>query len=362
MEYGVVLEGATRLKVPKGGGIKKSEEVFYNPHMMLNRDITVALCRLLEPETFLDAMAGSGSRGIRVANESKAKVTVNDRNPKAARLIEENARLNGVDVEATMSDVRQINGRYDFVDLDPFGPPVAYIDSALDAVRHNGVLGVCATDTSALCGSYPKACERKYDSHPLRCDCFSEVGLRILLGFVARAALRHERGIEPLFCHSTRHYMRVQARLDGGHARTQKGLGFLQYCFKCMWRGYRSLGDLEEECGCGGRLNTAGPLWTGRFADPALCEKISKELLDGQFQSKAEALKLVGLVSFEQDLPLPHYDLHKLCRLQGCQAPSMESFFGRVQAEGFSIVRTHFNDTGFRSDMPVGALVEALKE
>jgi tRNA (guanine26-N2/guanine27-N2)-dimethyltransferase len=364
MDYGEILEGSTRLKVPKNGGISKGEEVFYNPHMRLNRDLTVVLCKLLKPKTFLDIMAGSGARGIRVANEANVKVTLNDLNTNAVALIKENAILNNVyaDVESVDARKAMFGRRFDFVDLDPFGTASPYIEAVLSGMRWGNVLGLCATDTSALCGSYPKACMRKYDAVSLRCDCFNEIGLRILLGFVARVSIRHEFGFEPLFCHSTRHYMRLQVRISSRYADTAKEIGFLQYCFNCLWRGYRHLWDLKEECNCGGKLHTAGPLWTGIFADESICRNMESEILTGEYEGKAASAKLVGLVGGEQGIKIPYYDVHKLCKVSAAEAPKMESLAEHVRSSGYRFTRTHFNNTGFRTDMPVESLAEILND
>ena len=364
MDYEVIVEGSTRLRVPVGGGISKDEEVFYNPHMRLNRDITVALCRVLKPKSFIDVMAGSGARGIRVANEAKVEVTLNDLNPRAVGLIRDNAALNGVEVQIESKDARAalIGGRYGFFDLDPFGPPVAYLESVFSAARWGNFIGVCATDTSALCGSYPRACMRKYDAVPLRCDCYDEAGLRILLGFMARIALRHESGIEPLLCHSTRHYMRAQVRLGSRHQETLKSLGYMQYCFGCLRRVYRHLSGLNEVCTCGERLQTAGPLWTGRFADPQICGQVAEELLGGEFQEKSSGVRLLKHLAEEQEIVSPYYDIHKLCSKIGTEIPKTEALAERVSSSGYRFVRTHFSVVGFRTDMPYEELTLAIKE
>jgi tRNA (guanine26-N2/guanine27-N2)-dimethyltransferase len=291
MDYEVIVEGSTRLNVPKGGGLSKKEEVFYNPHMRLNRDITVALCRVLKPKSFIDVMAGSGARGIRVANEAKVDVTLNDLNPKAVGLIRDNAALNGVDVHVESKDARAalIGNRYGFFDLDPFGPPVAFLESVFSAARWGNFIGVCATDTSALCGSYPRACMRKYDAVPLRCDCYDEVGLRILLGFMARVALRHESGIEPLLCHSTRHYMRAQVRLGSRHQETLKSLGYMQYCFGCLRREYRHLWDLRKHASAGGRSRPPGRFGRGVSPTPRYAGRSRRSFLAGSSRRSPRA-------------------------------------------------------------------------
>jgi tRNA (guanine26-N2/guanine27-N2)-dimethyltransferase len=363
MDYGLVTEGATRLKVPIGGGISKKEEVFYNPHMALNRDVTVALCRIIKPRTFLDLMAGSGSRGIRVANEAGIHVTLNDLNPKAADLVRENAELNDVNVDIEQVDARRLlaGRRFSYVDVDPFGTPAPYVDVAVSAVKAGGVLGICATDTSALSGTYPAACKRKYDAVPLRCDCYDEIGLRILLGHIARCAMRQERGVKPLFTHSSRHYMRVQVKVAGRPRETLKSMAYLQYCFGCGFRGYRRLGELASECGCGGVLRNAGPLWSIGFADPKLCGELAGELVEGEYACKSESVKLVETVGGEQAVHTPYYDLHKLCKKASVPAPRMDALADSVKSAGFTFTRTHFNPTGFRSDMPVDSITPLLK-
>jgi len=363
MEYGIVVEGGTKLKVPAGGGISKSEEVFYNPHMALNRDLTVALCRILKPKTFADVMAGCGARGVRVVNEAKVRVTLNDLNPKAVDLIRENAALNGVEADVECTDARSllIGRRFDYIDLDPFGPPVAYVDSVLSAARWGNIVGVCATDTSALCGSYPKACVRKYDALPGRYDCYNEIGLRILIGFIARSALRHESGIEPLFAHCTRHYMRVQVRLTSRHSVSQRQISFLQYCPECMWRAYRNISNLESKCVCGGRLQTAGPLWNGAYADPQICESVSNEVLGRAYACRSEAAKLLGLVQGEQAVNLPYYDIHQLASRHSQEVPRMSDLGDQVRKAGCFFARTHFSNVGFKTDMPHESVTALLK-
>ncbi|NOQ48140.1 MAG: tRNA (guanine(10)-N(2))-dimethyltransferase, partial [Methanococcoides sp.] len=80
-----VTEGSTTVSVPvppEGVPFPPSgAPVFYNPHMELNRDISVAATSAcakrillkkdmeLKDITYLDAMSASGIRGLRIANE-----------------------------------------------------------------------------------------------------------------------------------------------------------------------------------------------------------------------------------------------------------------------------------------------------
>jgi len=356
MQYRSVLEGSTSLRVPVVDKLTSRNPVFYNPVMELSRDLSVAVCRVLKPGTYCDALAGSGARGIRVSREAGVgEVFLNDLNREACGLMEENASLNGVSVSISNDNCNHFlsDRKFDFVDIDPFGPPVRYLDTAVRAMPKRGFLGVAATDTSALCGTYPRACRRKYDAVSLRTDYYNELGLRILLGFMARNAVRYEYGMGVLFSHCTSHYFRAYVELERGraHARpTQDNLVFLQHCFSCLERRYVRLPELGGRCSCGGELAVAGPLWGGVFADEAFCGKLAGELGAGVFNRGCEASVLVERVRAEQAVLKPYFNLHKVCERGGVSSPGMESVFSGLECAGFVAVRTHFEPVGLRTD------------
>ena len=362
MEYKDGIEGATKLRLPVSAGISKDEEVFFNPHMALNRDLTVALARSLGDGEMVDVMAGSGARGIRVANEAGWRVTLNDLNPKACELMRSNLDLNCIEAQIVSMDARRLfsEGFFDLVDVDPFGTPAPYMEAAIGGTRHKGIIAACATDTSALCGSHPKACQRKYSSQSLRTDYYNEAGLRILLGFAARTALRNGKGFHPLISHATRHYMRMQARLTRDTRDTLASVSYLQHCFGCLWRGYRGLDELERICSCGAPLRTCGPLWTGAFCDKKMLASMSQDIGAHAYQKPDEMAALFTRLSAEQETHIPYYDLHKLCRLAKTSSPTMDSFREAVEDAGGSFCRTHFVQTGFRSGLSAGQLTELL--
>lgn len=357
-----MVEGSTQLKVPIVDKLTARNPVFYNPAMELTRDVSVAVCRILKPASYCDALAGSGARGIRVAKEAGVKeVFLNDLNQQACSLMKENADSNSVSVSISNENCNFFlsDKKFDFVDIDPFGPPVRYLDSAVRAMPKKGFLGVAATDTSVLCGTYPTACRRKYDAVSLRTDYYDEIGLRILLGFIARSAVRYDYGVRVLFSHSTRHYFRAFVELNRGRKfvkPSQDNIVFLQHCFKCLERSYVKLGDLREKCSCGSKLNVVGPLWSGVFADKDFCNQLASVLEDGVFNKKREAVSLVNVVREEQNVLKPYFNLHKLCELKNRPAPTMSSVFSGLSRAGFQAVRTHFEPLGLRTDGGVSVL------
>ena len=99
--------------------------------------------------------------------------------------------------------------RFDIVDIDPFGTPAPFLDSAFRAIRNNGLVASTATDLAPLCGVHAKACVRKYGGRPMRTEYCHELAVRLLAGCTATLAAKHDIGIRVLFSHSSEHYIRL---------------------------------------------------------------------------------------------------------------------------------------------------------
>jgi len=143
-----ITEGEIKVVVPKLSAYRKKPSdyapskapVFYNPTMELNRDLAVLALqthqKLLGREVSVcEPLTGCGLRGARFAVEVEGvrRVFLNDIKPEAARLAGFNAELNNVEdrVEVANEDANLFlsrnaapRKRFDYVDVDPFGPPV----------------------------------------------------------------------------------------------------------------------------------------------------------------------------------------------------------------------------------------------
>ncbi|KAF7803101.1 putative tRNA (guanine(26)-N(2))-dimethyltransferase 2 isoform X1 [Senna tora] len=73
---------------------------------------------------------------------------------------------------------------FDVVDLDPYGSPSVFLDSAVQSVVDGGLLMCTATDMAVLCGGNGEVCYSKYGSYPLRGKYCHEMALRILLASI----------------------------------------------------------------------------------------------------------------------------------------------------------------------------------
>lgn len=103
--------------------------------------------------------------------------------------------------------------QFDAIDLDPYGCPSIFLDSAVQAIKDGGLLLVTATDMAVLAGNSPESCYVKYGAVSLRIKSCHEMALRILLQCIEAHANRYGRYIEPLLSISADFYIRVFVRI-----------------------------------------------------------------------------------------------------------------------------------------------------
>src|SRR5437660_6385480 len=230
-----VKEGAARLLVPdvprrKGPGTA-GPWPFYNPTMTVNRDLAAVVLAKWprRPRTVLDGLAATGAWGIRMQLEAGPyEITFNDRSTLAVDLIRENLRRNRILGDVVNGEMVSLLGtdQYDFVDVDPFGPPTPFLGALLEHAKSGPGLGGPATDRPVLGGRYAAACLRRYQARPLRCPPGSAVCLRILLGFCERLAAEAGKAIRPVLSFAAAHFLRIYVTVD---RRTgDSSLGFVR--------------------------------------------------------------------------------------------------------------------------------------
>ncbi|TES83426.1 MAG: tRNA (guanine(10)-N(2))-dimethyltransferase [Hadesarchaea archaeon] len=382
----LVNEGQTKLEVPKlerfqtraGDYAPSLAPVFYNPHMELCRDISVSVVQVLADELggirVCDPLAGVGVRGLRYAKEVKGvtRVVVNDRSQKAFELAKRNVELNGLAslVEVRNEDANVLlwenRGRFDFIDIDPFGSPAPFIDAACAALARKGTLAITATDTAPLSGTHVKACLRRYSARPLKTEYCHELGIRILIGFVQRVAGRHELALAPVLVHATRHYFRGYLRARKGARAANELLaqqGYVSHCNACGRRRFTQgvAVELPSTCECGDRFVHAGPLWLGRLMDRTFINAVAGNLVRSNFKFGQKELVLLNQCAEEADGPPTFYDVHELAGRTGVSPPKIVELIPKFRKQGYFFSRTHFSGTGFRTDAPMDEIVEIFK-
>ena len=273
----LIKEGTTELFVYKKKTTAKGPSIrdqnpFYNPSMELNRDISILVNQwLLNTSTkhvhILDGLAASGIRGIRLAHELNGDftVTINDWNEQSFSLIQQNIQKNSLqNISVLQRDLNNLlsERRYHSIDIDPFGSPVYFFDAAVRSVYNKGIIACTATDTAALCGVFPRVCYRRYGAWPLHGPSMHEIGLRILLGCLCREAAKYDRGIEPLLCYTTDHYIRLYVQINNGKKVADASMA--QYS-NIHAKDVPLSKDNEAR---------VGPLWLGKIQKKAVLQEI----------------------------------------------------------------------------------------
>ena len=116
---------------------------------------------------------------------------------------------NGIRFQNQDARLAMIQGSFQWIDIDPFGSPVTFIDAALQALGRVGVLEVTATDTAALTGSSATSGMRRY-GHKGIVDLYAhDDAIRVLLGTIATRAAQLDRAIEPILALFDGHHVRV---------------------------------------------------------------------------------------------------------------------------------------------------------
>ncbi len=367
----MIREGKVLLDLELPEVLSSKMEVFYNPHMRENRDISLLVLLSMPQQelTVCDPMGASGVRLLRFLLETQkvSKAIYNDINASALSFFRGLVKSHGLEdrVEVYQEDacllLRKLRNCH-YVDIDPFGSPVPFLESGILPVARYGVLAVTATDTSVLSGTYPQTCLRRYVSKPLlSAEFYHEIGLRILIKKVVEEGAKMDFVLKPIFSYSYRHYMRVFFLKDIGSRRTDKMLekiGYLLYCDKCLYREGVALEGIRDRCPhCGNRLLIAGPLWLGELWDKEWLEEMWEKR--GMVDISQETNRLLKLIREEAKLQsLGFYTVPSICRaFRIGQPPPIEKAL-----EVFEGIRTHFNPQGFRTALSHQKVIERVHE
>ncbi len=361
-----VKEGCARIYVPDLSRYVDPAHapVFYNPNMILNRTLSTLCIEAYRRFTGKDSLSiceplsGTGVRGIRYALEvsNVSKVVINDVDEKAYKLMLMNVELNNVkDVVKVFNDDASIlmlklarNEKFDIVDIDPFGSPIPFIRAAFKLIGNEGMLCVTATDLAVLMGTYMDKCLRRYHAKPLRITFSRELGLRILIGSIARIGLEQDIGIRPLMAYWEKHYYRLYLLVEKDVASAKETLQNLGYAI------YRRDGErwlinsyphIEIRLS---NLKVSGPLWIGKLCDVDFMRslkhvtKLRDQVLNGSLK------KLLNLL-FEEATATPlYYTSSEVFKGLGREY-GRDVIIELLRELGYDSWRTHFDGKGFKT-------------
>jgi len=361
-----VKEGAAVILVPAQSLTRKAE-AFYNPEMEYQRDLTMSALRVYSQSagkklSVCDPLAGTGVRSIRIAKEVDGieKMVINDINPRAFRLIKKNVKINGlkrgVKVDNKNANLLFLENprEFDYIDIDPFGSPLNFIFNAGFALKPRSMLACTATDTGALCGSFPSTCFSRYGIMAVKTDFFKETGIRVLITATMLELAKHGLAFSPVFSHAN-HYFRAVGTVSRSRSALSRQAGqirLLTYCRECCSRSFEIAGKCPV---CGHGLDMLGPLWTGKIKDTAFCGSMLDDLTSRNFRSTRELRTCVK----EIDEPF-YYDVHSMCRVTKKTPGKIDSLIEKLQNQGHAASRTHLSDTGIKTNASYGEFIKIL--
>lgn len=296
--------------------VTKDMDVFYNPVMKHNRDISISVISKIKPSSACFPLAASGIRALRAQSFCEL-VYVNDIRQNFKETFTKNLSLNELDEAKFLvgnkdANIFMFENRFfDYIDIDPFGSPNPFLDAAIRSVKNKGVLAITATDTAPLAGTYPKACNRKYWAKPLRNELMHEMGLRILIRKIQLVAAQFDKALTPFVSYYKDHYYRAFFKLSNKKS------------------------DVDNILNLHGEFEGAGPMWLGKLNDFKS---------DNEFIIKLNLEEDVGQIGF--------FDVHKIAKsLKLKSIPKDKLIFEELNKKGFKAQKTHFCETGIKSNI-----------
>ena len=371
-----IIEGSTKLLVPKGSMTEKvppKEPAFFNPRASLSRDLSIIVCSAFWkdykfPKIFFDGLSGLGARGLRIANEIKEveKVIVNDVNPNALELALKSARINNLEnFEISenetcrfLSSHSRMNERASIVDIDPFGSPSKYIDCAIRATMHSGMLALTATDLQVLHGLFNKAAKRRYYGTPVKTEFSNEIAIRLILGCVSFVAGRLDISFQPLFVDHDMHYYRTYMKILNTPEKEEK-IGYIIFCRSCKDRYTQTM--KQTKCRkCDHETEIAGPLWIGKLFEKEFVKKM-RDVKDDLIVSK-RCERIIERSELEADLPATYYTLDEIASMIKSAPLKLTDAVQRLKSQGYSASMTSLNPGGFRTDCEIDKIIQIFQD
>ncbi|KAG6398424.1 hypothetical protein SASPL_139884 [Salvia splendens] len=341
------------------------------------------------------ALSASGLRALRYAREVEGigKVVALDNDKASVESCRRNIKLNGsvaiskveshlVDARVYMLTPKRIRcGKYLKVDLDPYGSPSIFLDSAVQSVADGGILMCTATDMAVLCGSSGEVCYSKYGAYPVKGKYMHEMALRILLACIESHANRYKRYIVPVLSVKIDFYVRVFVRVftsASAMKNTPLKLSYVYQCSGCDSFHLQPVGRnvskntsvrylpgfgpaVAQECSdCGKKYHMGGPIWSAPIHDMEWVNSILADMKSIKERYPAFNKICAVLTTVSEELPdVPLYlSLHSL---SATLKPSAVMFRSAVINAGYRISGTHACELGLKSNAPMDVVWDIMR-
>ena len=385
----------------------------------------------------LDALAASGLRSMRYWKECPryiSHITINDLDPNASartlRALERNelsehlvtspVRSPGIRVstqdathvlynsrlqrkkgrphvfsdpakEPTLSPEELNSLQWDVIDLDPYGSAAPFLDAAVQAVAHGGLLNVTCTDTRVLSGTHQaELCFNRYGAFPMvKSGYWSEMALRMVLYSIAMSAAKYGRSIKPILSVGMDFYLRIFVEVYDNKSESHElslKVGYVYQSTQCpsfYTEPLAHLGGGENKnlyqpsrvqhsvCAeTGGALKIGGPIWLGPLHDPTVLQTALDRLerpvaaAEPDMRFLATRERLFGLLTAcLQELPDAPLFYHYANVIKCLHAPPfpLHSVKSALANAGYKVSGYHKEPMAIKTNAPPSVLWDVMR-
>ncbi|OOF94459.1 hypothetical protein ASPCADRAFT_208138 [Aspergillus carbonarius ITEM 5010] len=304
--------------------------------------------------TILDALSATGLRALRYASEIPftSYVVANDLSPSAIQSMKLNIKYNslGDHIRPNTGDARAYmysllnqgttptaeshTGKFDVIDLDPYGTAAPFMDAAVQGVKDGGLLCVTCTDAGVWASyGYPEKSFALYGGIPIKGPHSHEGGLRLILHGLAMSAAKYGLAIEPLLSLSIDFYARVFVRVHRSPAEVKFSSGNMMIVYNCdsgcgAWTiqpitqtkqkldkkgdpfyhfGFAQGPAADSRCShCGSKTHLSGPMWAGPLHNAHFIRRVLDMLphADKNVYQTIDRIEGMLTTALEEDLTL----------------------------------------------------------
>lgn len=382
----IISEGKAKIIIPDPELFRRPDgvyepawsPVFYNPIMTVNRDFTSLFLRVAFREKeffFVEPLGGTGIRGIRIALETRGKGIINDIDPVSFYYIRRNIELNNLDkhLEASLDEANSLLNSLvfsgiiiDYVDIDPYGSPIPFIDSSVRPLGKHAYLGVTATDTGPLTCSHAAKALRRYGVRCCRTDFMKELGLRILIYNIVFRAASQDVALDVLVSYSHLYYYRVLFKTYRSGRKSYEILdkcrGYIWYCPNTLERGFiREPDEKPSKCLDNSSPVIIGPLWICRLNEPTYIDAMIKSASSDTIYTD-KTIEILSFLKNEAEINKPYVRYDKLFGRLRKNMPPRDKFIEILREHGFKAYRSHFDPRGIVTNADIHEIYEIIKE
>nr|CAD7396536.1 unnamed protein product [Timema cristinae] len=169
-----------------------------------------------------------------------------------------------------------------------------YFDAAFRNITDHGVVAITSTDDAAMQAVAPELALRHYGGVITKTMYQKELGIRLILSSMARAAAIYNKGIHPLCCAMNKSSLTVMVAVKKGASHADQSLGFLRKVLHCTVCQERVLCPDTQfcvespssllSCQCatssvGKVLKELGPVWSGELSHKGFLLDMSQQAI-----------------------------------------------------------------------------------